>query len=766
MKFAAERPLAFLCCVYIFSSLAFIYLFPGTPFFVILSVIITASAVTFFIPESDLEKRRRRRIAASLTAAVAVLAVIRCLFAVLFAQSLSVYADNGEAALTGAVIESDSDDSRISLTVYTDTVNGESVRARIHIEKYYSENDEVVFPSPGDVIECKAALDFNADASDGYYVSKNVFLTGRATDIRIASYGASGFWRLLHAVKSGVIYQTAEFTNGPFIKAVLIGDRSDLDRDFTSAVRRSGLSHFLAVSGLHLTVIAGGFFVLLRALGTHRKVNCVLSAFIALGYMFVCGLSPSVTRAGIMFIIVCLAGIVRREEDPLTSLALAGALIAAVNPYAVSDPGYQLSMLSTFGILYAAIPWTERLGERPFFEKRKGFVGIIKRILYALVSSVAVSVFAVSFSLPVVIIYYGSVTVLSPLFSIPLILIFSPLMYSASAAVAFFALSDILVFAKPALDFIASAFAAAADALCDLFRALIYAFSSVGFGRVSFFAPDAAVISAVTICVLAVLLLKFSDVKFRPLFPAASFGIMILSAFICTAVYRDAAFVYAVSSRTDEKLVVKCGEETVMTDVKTMGYRSRKRDLDDLFDAAGIDTVSVYYFPAYSEKLPSQLELVMRSYDVFSVAVPAPESGEEIGIFLALADICFDHGAEIAEYDASVPNTFAGFTFDNDPAEKGAVIIRTPGGVGVYSTPCKGGCEAKNHNGNFDVVVHPLGKPVSFASDGTLYFKRFVYPGDEEAQNGVFVSVDGSKDLCGFSVFKNAGGDISSKRIL
>ena len=205
--------------------------------------------------------------------------------------------------------------------------------------------------SLGDSVECTAIIS-SLDAEDESELSDGILLFAEASEIKPA--GESAFDIEVAASKlnlrlSSVLEQKLGERRGGLASALLLGNRRELSAEIRRDFRRLGISHLLALSGLHLTVICAAVGKLTKPLG--KKARLAASAVTVVFYMFLTGLSPSVTRAGIMMLMLIAASLARRRGDSFTNLGIAAMLISAVNPFASLDVGLQLSVAAVFAIL-------------------------------------------------------------------------------------------------------------------------------------------------------------------------------------------------------------------------------------------------------------------------------------------------------------------------------------------------------------------------------------------------------------------------------
>ncbi len=150
--------------------------------------------------------------------------------------------------------------------------------------------------------------------------------------------------------------------------ALLLGDKSTLADEVRRDFSRTGVSHLLAISGLHMTLLFGLLEGALRICHVPKRVRAILLAVSAAGYLVLLGFPPSATRAVIMLGVTYLSHLLTARADPLTSLGVAGALILAITPYAVADAGFWMSYMATLGLLAFMPPinrWVRERRTRP-----------------------------------------------------------------------------------------------------------------------------------------------------------------------------------------------------------------------------------------------------------------------------------------------------------------------------------------------------------------------------------------------------------------
>ncbi len=152
------------------------------------------------------------------------------------------------------------------------------------------------------------------------------------------------------------------------LNAMLFGDRSRLDRGLRTGFERTGSFHLFVVSGLHLGIVAGGIFLLLRRLRVPLLVNTLLTLALALGYAMLTGWGVPVQRALAMTAVFLATRLLWRERNVLNALGVAALSVLALAPRSLFDASLQMTFLALLAIGGIAIP----LGERSFMPYARG----------------------------------------------------------------------------------------------------------------------------------------------------------------------------------------------------------------------------------------------------------------------------------------------------------------------------------------------------------------------------------------------------------
>jgi competence protein ComEC len=132
---------------------------------------------------------------------------------------------------------------------------------------------------------------------------------------------------------------------------MLFGDKSSLDDEINGGFRSAGLSHALAVSGLHTGLLAGIIILILRLCRLPKKYRIYFVAPILIFYAYLCGFRYSILRASIMFLTYLLSKTVQCKTDPLSALSFSAVVILILFPYSLMSSSFLLSFACVFGII-------------------------------------------------------------------------------------------------------------------------------------------------------------------------------------------------------------------------------------------------------------------------------------------------------------------------------------------------------------------------------------------------------------------------------
>lgn len=222
---------------------------------------------------------------------------------------------------------------------------------------------------------------------------------------------------------------------GGFLKAILIGDRAELDDELRKSFVKTGTVHILAISGLNLVMIAAIVFAILGIFRIPKRSSLIAVTLFVIVYSFVAGSSPPIVRATVISVIFAIGYLLNREADGLNSLAIAAFLILLWNPKELFDPSFQLSFISVASIII----FTPRIDALLGVSGKKGKT-FLERMRIYICKGVSVSVAAWAGTWPVIVSYFNivsPVSILANLLIIPILFVITSASFAFLFAASF-----------------------------------------------------------------------------------------------------------------------------------------------------------------------------------------------------------------------------------------------------------------------------------------------------------------------------------------
>ncbi len=326
--------------------------------------------------------------------------------------------DEQTVYLEGQVIQWPQERERgYSVLVRADLPGGGSADTLLYVDEQGGDLQ------PGDKISSVVRCRFSDETFSGekitYYTAKGVFLRGTA-------YGTLHIQRseclplscipahVSKALEESLLAAFSEGSEGAEVLAIVMGNRDHLSQPFTSSLQRTGLSHTAAVSGMHLSFLAACFTWIL---GKHRRRTALVVMPAAVFFMVLTGCTPSVVRATVMILLLLAAPLFERERDDATALAVALLVLLVRNPLSVTHVGLQLSFGAVAGIFLVSEPiraWLDQVLHVQHHRKW-GMKWLLWLIPNYFVSTLAATLGASVFTVPLCALHFSSVSLLSPL---------------------------------------------------------------------------------------------------------------------------------------------------------------------------------------------------------------------------------------------------------------------------------------------------------------------------------------------------------------
>ncbi len=335
-----------------------------------------------------------------------------------------------EIEITGRILERADKNSGLRLKIETDSIglqNGHryhlkstilltGVQKSLEAGTYVRTNGKVIpIRPPANPHD----FDFRA-----WLNRENILLQLKSTSEAVVLEGESKSlsWTALRSSLQSRIHILFPVKSRALAQALVTGNKTDLHPEIRQAFSRVGLSHIMAVSGLHVGFLLAPFWMLIPYVWSYRGLKIVLGLLLILFLYTYCGItgfSESVVRASIMGAVLFAARLFFRISRPVNLTSLAALLILIVRPESLFSIGFQLSFSAVY-IILMILPMVEN--RIPTSLRYRWFSPLLTTALVSFVLQIGL--------FPVQVYYFNEVSLVSPLSNlifVPLLSFFLPL---------------------------------------------------------------------------------------------------------------------------------------------------------------------------------------------------------------------------------------------------------------------------------------------------------------------------------------------------
>lgn len=422
MSLFEKRPLSLILFIMLCGFSAFVGFEP-----LICAVAVCIGAVAIPIIQSRRRLLKDHTVFAILCAGAFIVSV---LFAMLW-QALFFPHDyyDRDVIIVGTIEEVNNDGSR--LVIKSERIDGDDKKYRfaLYLSNTNEDESDVEDTSEsehdnyciGDRIVVVAHI--TEMTEDGQSIYDNSYLLSKGICAEAEQIGAisvthtnektlASYISDMRSAVSRRLIEVSDERAGGFLCALITGDKELLDNNTSLNFSRIGISHILALSGMHIAILAMGLSRLLELFRLNKKIKTVAVMLFTIFYMAFTGFSPSVTRAGIMLIVPSLLFLFSRSKDSVTSLFVAVSLIVIVEPTSIFSLSLWLSALATLGIIFYSDLVSKRSEEE---KKAKKKPSLLHRIARKLLDGIYSSVFAIAATTIITMLSFSSISLLGPI---------------------------------------------------------------------------------------------------------------------------------------------------------------------------------------------------------------------------------------------------------------------------------------------------------------------------------------------------------------
>ena len=486
--------------------------------------------------------------------------------------------------------------------------------------------------------------------SDGVFITYSSYDEGAVRLLDSKAPGISVIFSKINSYFSRILTSSISGEEGKLASAILLGNR-DLLSDMTSRdFSRAGVSHILAISGLHMSILMGTFMMLLKKLRVKTKIIAVVMIFLSLSYLALTGFSVSATRSVIMLSIVYLSMLASVPSDPLTSLSVAGVIIVLISPGSILDAGFWMSFSATFGIL-SYMPAHKKFTDNLILSM-PGFKSFLK-IPMSILSVLASGVFAIIPLIIVMCIFIREMSVFSVLSSALL-----------SLPTAFLIILSLIFIPLSKIPYVSYVIAQAIRAIAGFMLSYCAKISNVNGAMVSINYSFSYIFAAILVLALLFsLIFKFRN-PFISLIPYIA-ALLIFVGAITTYEFstKDTVKIsYLNCSSTADMIVISNQRDAIICDIGNGSNKSFNIALNEVYNARATEIRAVM-LTHYENSYPSSLYKLFSTIKVWELWLPTPQTEEDYNVMIPIVEKA--NRADVKVYTFTTDSTLSAFSFVN-----------------------------------------------------------------------------------------------------
>ncbi|MFC3745396.1 ComEC/Rec2 family competence protein [Paenibacillus sp. GCM10012306] len=289
---------------------------------------------------------------------------------------------------------------------------GEQIAVQVKLQAE-SEIEIAAAWKRGDLVKLTGVLEQPQEARNfggfdyrAYLQTRDIYWLLKVTGAETVETAPPGSWRLSTVLRwndgarsalGAELDQLFQKLHAGYMKGLIIGMQDDLDPETFRQFSQLGLTHILAISGMHVAVYVGAILFLLKRFRLTRETTLTITFMLVPVYVLLSGAGPSVIRAGLMSMIALAAARAGILKDGLNILCASALVMLIWNPYMLVNVSFQLSFLVTAGLMIY-IPLVDVL---------------LRRLPQWLRSAVSVTLVAQLISFPLTIFYFNQFSLMS-----------------------------------------------------------------------------------------------------------------------------------------------------------------------------------------------------------------------------------------------------------------------------------------------------------------------------------------------------------------
>ena len=219
---------------------------------------------------------------------------------------------------------------------------------------------------------------FNLFNYKKYLLSKKIYYSVKCSKIEKIKDG-----NILYKMKNIIIKKIDKIPNNSYIKALIIGDNSDIDTEYINSYRSNGISHLFAISGMHVSFIILFINKLLERIIKNKKICDLIITIFLIFYSFLASFAVSILRAVLMYLFGLIFKYLKIKISTIEIFVLTLTIILVFNPFIIYNISFKYSFVISFYLI---------LFNKLIREKKNYFIKLFITSLIAFLASVPIQI--------------------------------------------------------------------------------------------------------------------------------------------------------------------------------------------------------------------------------------------------------------------------------------------------------------------------------------------------------------------------------------
>ena len=629
-----RRPLCVILCIMLGGFSVFPFLTP------IQKALFAASALILLFVSSFLVVKNKKITFLAICSTLLLVSVLLSFF------YFDFYADVKErfperVTVRGRIYDLDiidEDEGIVRYTIKTSRIGSDDASYKLSFTTSGEIMDEI---EVGCVVSLSGKIaDYSMDEEvSSYYFSIGIFgAIENVTSLTLEHEGAKPLFYSIQSLRRALTDYSVSVSNevsGTLLSALLFGERQALLPSVKTDFTNIGISHILALSGMHLTILVLALNKLLMLCRVGKPARLITGISVCVLYTVFTGMSVSIVRAAIMMIIAQTMSLLFKSDDSVTSLFISVFLIVLFAPYTVYSVSLWLSAFATLGVILSL----------DFIDLLPYKNNIPHRILRFAVASAISSAFALTSTMLISALVFGKFSSISLISTLIFSILIEIIMYLGAITLIVGKIIPISFVLNPIVDLTLDF----ASWLASLKNAVI--------------STNAATNAFLVITTAIFVVLTLVKIKSKRAILATVITLLCVSTLPMivygSVIARDSA-VYYTSDFYEDVIVVK-DEDNCHVISYGNSYRNNAYDVYEILLEKNVHKVDSYFIFEISENTENELNSLMSKIAVDTVLIP---SGAHDELLLERIEALLSkNGARLSLFDENVSYTLGNFSF-------------------------------------------------------------------------------------------------------